>query len=70
MKQTSFLLDNHRKDVWLDNEGDIWFWQGYWQVLEKDPHSIGFHPGNVGDENDFTPGSAYGPYKRLWKAPR
>lgn len=73
MKQVSFLLDKHRRDMWVDREGDVWFYDApgaHWQILGGNDCGNGYDQYNEHDDLDFFPASKYGPYTRIHKGPR
>lgn len=70
MKQATFLTRKHRRDVWTDHGGDIWFFDGARQKWRLLICGVGC-PILISENNgDFAPTSEYGPFTRLWKTPR
>lgn len=69
-KKVMFLVEKHRRDVWLDHSGDIWFYdgaKGKWRLLIC---GVGQPVLLSESTGDFAPTSEYGPFTRLWKTPR
>lgn len=71
MKQVGALKDKHRDDLWVDAEGDIWFYDGgncYWRVLGK-RSSPGWNDANLVIDGcaHYKPDSASGLYSRVFR---
>lgn len=68
MKTVERLKKKHRNALWIDGDGDVWFYdaqKGVWRYLDgysEEPLGVQDISNGIATPDDF-----HGPYKRLYE---